>query len=1297
MVNLKKLTCMILAAAMILVSAPIEALAGEIDLVENIDMQEEISVSEEISDGEFVESELIEDEIGEGEITECEILADNLEEPEEELEEIVDYDLSADEMEAKKDLADNMYSFDNEVPGSDYVEGMVFAMVDSQEKAEEIADIYDITLNNYDGMIAEYGLQEGVSVADIINKAADTSNNYPAVYANHIGSIPQTSADETTYSEGDFDLASDIEAGLDEGYELSSLISDRIRSEWSDEPFLKESNSNYQWYIDAIGAPYAWAKYDFGAGEKIAILSSGVNLDSELMNDDNSFKISDNQCYNVLTQQSGAINCTDGSNEKNGTNIACAIGANMNGQCGIGVAPWAQLLNIKVYDSSELTEANLIKGINKAIEKDATIIVIDGYFDCPTTALESACNSAYKRCNENVKRGIAIFAGTKYRAEQSEVWPAAYKSVIGVGALNMGLLRHGMSGYSNAEFSAPGDGINATASYASLSGTNIAAAIAAGEAAVLLSDLNIINNMYDKNGVELCGEAFVEALRKVMKKGAVSTGSGTGNGMVFLPKALGLTTISSAPLTLTLEDKDYKPESDDYKWVVRLTTSYYDPCYVVYTTNGKNPTFKNGVAGKDCEVLEWSGKDVPTSENPFDQYMDIEPSLRSFPSVTGEVRVILVNSIGNCSNVATIKRPLDLYSLTLKWKDADPNAGAQINLAQGKKIQFFTEVIPSNSKTKGITWEVRKSGTHLAAEKYGVTISSSGVLSAKSNATEGIYIVKATSKINNGFYKEKQVRVVAASTDSVKVKKGFGNITLYRTSGDTLKSLSDYFECNDFSHFYFLSSKPEVADISSSNKVLLKQPGKAVITCYANDNSGKKASMTINVIQNATGMIAMGDDYAVGDMKYNKVAKGKSVPISYSLIPSDAKVKKITWSIINPNTGEPEKNIKISGGKIVTNKNTPIISTGYLVKATIYNYDPDSTPIEKSFKIYVVEEGVSSISLDKTDLNLFAAETAFCGPVSRTQATVCATITGGERKNPDGTPNLSAFLVTSSNPEFVSFEGLTDYYGGNIDDIGIKVKLNPLHLGTGKVTFTIKALDGTNKSAKFTVNVVNPVSSISVAPAKAGTNMAVMCGKTLVLKAIVGEEYGKVSTKKVKWSLTGGTDIDYATINPNTGVITAKKNAIPEDSTLLWHRATVKAESLDGSGAFYKTYVYIYKDLGKMEFCDGDGYTNKSIKNSKTVSLKNYNPNDDNNKIRIRLKNTTNALKNTEFVLSSSNSSIATIKYVGSEFKNADGKNYNVYTFVPVVNTTTKTGTAKLTIKTIDGSQSVTYTLKVTK
>lgn len=890
MCNLKKLMCLILAAAMIIVATPVdsyagEAMEGEIDLVdtdyeiasEEIISDDENAVMEEIvmNENDLSEDITIEDTFGE-DIAEEELTEEVL------MEEEIPEELLAEDILDEEETDDTLDILGEEVAGVNYEEGAVYALVDTGEEAEEMADFYGITLESYDYSVAYYKLPKGISVAEIIKKSMDNEKGYPVLCANHYGTVSDCNLESNDIGYGE-------EEGIDDDLELESYLTDT--------PLLEKENLlnenvmfsygrpyGYQWQHDVIGSPYAWTSGIRGRGIKVAILSTGIyhnarGYDNYIIPIESRDKIIGS--YYAPGDSTTASDAYETA-PSNGTFLAELIGEEIDSTgadpcSGVGVAPECSFYNIKITkpDDTKVEEVDLIKAIKYAAGTDADIMVIDACFSYPMSKSynDGAVNLSIKKVLEFAhSKGIAVFARAARASDQSEVWPAAYPNVIAVTATDKDNRHLSGSGYStNTDLAAPGDKV--TTAYFRGSGTLAAVGIAAGEAALILSQKSSIKALQNEYGSPLTGSALVDALEKHMKASTISAGKECGAGIVYLPKALGLGTITTTPAAPTIvpnhelyygdEDLRYQFGIEDRDYGVK----------VYYTTNGKNPTYKNG-------AIDSNSKEYNLANSYIEEAIDI--SQKNFV-----IKAIAVDEKhGLVSPVAT--KTITLNCLYKVIVSAPTN-----QLVRGKTLKCTAKLVPNNSYTSGVIWKVVDGyGREQPAKDAKVTVNSSGVVSAKKGTGlgTGTYYVRAISKKNDTISSEMAINVVdALPFKSMYIEKGYGTRTAYLPVDPSADKnlLRQVMVKNTDGHSIFEASiVPDdfIVTSSNTNVVAIERdganwvrkitgPGKATITITDARSMGLKTSYTINVIQNATGVNIKGGSYVVA---------GKSLTLSAS-------------------------------------------------------------------------------------------------------------------------------------------------------------------------------------------------------------------------------------------------------------------------------------------------------------------------------------------------------------------------------------------------------------------------------
>jgi subtilisin family serine protease len=219
-----------------------------------------------------------------------------------------------------------------------------------------------------------------------------------------------------------------------------------------------------------------------------------------------------------------------------GTGVAGVIAAADNDIGVIGVAPLAKLMVLKLEHPYKYPPYNLyaeketVAAIDWAVHHGAQVISMSLGFPDNFTDLYAACKNAYNL-------GALLIAASGNDEGNFIEYPAAYNSVIAVGAVNETCQRPSFSNYGpKLEFVAPGTNINTTSfpniNYTTVNGTSFAAPHVAGVAAMIFSSK--IDPAYD---TDHDGEWQNFEVRQKLRDGVLDLGpkgrdNETGWGMV---------------------------------------------------------------------------------------------------------------------------------------------------------------------------------------------------------------------------------------------------------------------------------------------------------------------------------------------------------------------------------------------------------------------------------------------------------------------------------------------------------------------------------------------------------------------------------------------------------------------------------------------------------------------------------------------------------------------------------------------------------------------------------------------
>lgn len=364
------------------------------------------------------------------------------------------------------------------------------------------------------------------------------------------------------------------------------------------------SAQTQDWGIEEIKAQQAQSSGLTGAGIKVGVLDTGIQLNHE-----------DLIVKGGVSFIPGVTSYND--DEGHGTHVAGIIGAENNGIGTVGVAPEADIYSIKVLDQNGSGyDSYIIAGIDWAITNKMDIINLSLGGDEGNSFLKDAVDKA-------VANGILVVAaagndGGADPTGNTVDYPAKYANAIAVSSINSSLQRSSFSSAGEeVDIAAPGSYILSTTNngaYGYMSGTSMATPYASGVLALIkqnnptwtaqqlrdqlestVEDLGVVGRdvvfgeglvqapLKDENVVppppskplpiRMLGNGGIEVFVKGDDKAIVTTDDATGY-----------------PLTVTIKDRNDVVISDDETLIDGKYTSTTDLAPGNYTVTISNGT-----------------------------------------------------------------------------------------------------------------------------------------------------------------------------------------------------------------------------------------------------------------------------------------------------------------------------------------------------------------------------------------------------------------------------------------------------------------------------------------------------------------------------------------------------------------------------------------------------------------------------------------------------------------------------------------------------------------------------------
>lgn len=327
-------------------------------------------------------------------------------------------------------------------------------------------------------------------------------------------------------------------------------------------------NANQQWHYDMINLPSAWKITTGSSNVDVAVLDTGIDFThpnlANYVDTGRGKNFSGGSATDFMDRQG------------HGTHVSGTVASYGHVS---GVMQTATLVPVKVLgDNGKGSMYGIEQGVLYAANQNVDVINLSLGGGPYASSFDSACKSA-------VASGTIVVAATGNEYKSTISYPAAYDSVIAVGAVDKNRVRGDFSNYgAGIDVMAPGVAIFSTypgERYAQMSGTSMACPHVSGVVGLLRSFNPSIT------ASQACD---------LLKQTAQSAGSSLeyGSGIVDAYKAL--STISGTTPILKVVAPSFSIPSGTYQGAQTVSiNSATAGATIRYTTDGQEPTETSSV------------------------------------------------------------------------------------------------------------------------------------------------------------------------------------------------------------------------------------------------------------------------------------------------------------------------------------------------------------------------------------------------------------------------------------------------------------------------------------------------------------------------------------------------------------------------------------------------------------------------------------------------------------------------------------------------------------------------------
>ncbi len=522
---------------------------------------------------------------------------------------------------------------------------------------------------------------------------------------------------------------------------------------------------------------------------------------------------------------------------------------------------------------------------------------------------------------------------------------------------------------------------------------------------------------------------------------------------------------------------------------------------------------------------------------------------------------VTTNNVVIASCTVLIKEPVKSITIPAAYQDLVMNFN-------DKKIQLLAEILPVNATDKTIKW---KSGDERKA-----TV----------DETTGMVNFVSTGEVMIMAYSVENKEIFSATTITIQlpVKSIELDVSEFSVAKNGKYRLTSLILPNNASNkkVTWISSDPKIASVDQEGLVTGVSSGKCMITVRTEDG-GHIATATCSVVQEVEGITL--------DVKELEISKGDYYFLQATVLPLNSTDKNIQWTSSNPSIATVNSSGKVVALKVGTTVITARSSKGSMSQCTVYvkqpvtlvkmNVTTKEITVGNSFKlsptVYPSDASTKTLAWTSSDTSVATVDKngkikalkggktivsakASSGAWDLCTITVIEKVASIKLNHTSGilyygyTFKLTAKITNST----ASNKGVT-WSSSNKKIATVDSKGNVIAVGTGKVTITCTAKDGSGKKATCKLQVVSPVTSVKLNR----KSFSIIEGKTTKLTSSVFPS--TASIKKLNWS---SDDESIVKVSSN-GTVSAISPGV----------ATITITSTDGTNKKATCLVTVKKSI----------------------------------------------------------------------------------------------------------------------